>query len=165
MGESKHGYNELLNISIAAVIKNNKILMIKRVKPPYKDFWGMPGGKIDFGEHPEQAALREIKEETNLDCEFEGFKGIASEIVHNNGNKVAHLLLYVCRLKPVHSNVEKTKEGNLKWFDLDEIQSKEIIPSDIEMIKEFILKDNKTNIHKIKMIEDNGKYTVEEFKE
>ena len=162
---SKHGYNKLLNIAIAAVVKDSKILMIKRVKPPYKDFWGMPGGKIDFGEHPEETALREIKEETNLDCEFEGFKGIASEIVHNNEEKVAHLLLYVCKLKPTHTKLIETKEGNLKWFDLNNLNESKIIPSDILMIKEFILKNKNTKIHKIKMIEDNEKYRVEEFGE
>jgi len=165
MGDSKHGYNKLLNIAIAAVINNNKILLIKRVKPPYLNFWSMPGGKVDFGEHPEQAALREIKEETGLDCEFQELKGMASEIVHNNQEKVAHFMLYVCKLKPLHTNIQTTKEGNLKWFDLSKLDNINIIPSDISMINKFILKDNKTILHKIKINENNGEYKVEEFKE
>ncbi|MFA6285591.1 MAG: NUDIX hydrolase, partial [Parcubacteria group bacterium] len=37
------------------------------VKPSYKDHWSVPGGVIDKDESPRDAALREVKEETNLD--------------------------------------------------------------------------------------------------
>lgn len=157
-------YNKLLNISCAAVISNSKILLIQRVKPPYKGYWTLPGGKIEFGEHPEEAALREVKEETDLDCKSEGLKGVASEIVHNNGTKVAHFMLYICRLKPLHTNIQIKNEGDLKWFDLKKLDGEKIAPSDVAMIKEFILKENKTNFHKIKMVENKGEYFMEEFR-
>lgn len=44
------------------------IVLIKRKAPPYG--WAIPGGFVDYGESLEQAAVREAKEETNLDVEL-----------------------------------------------------------------------------------------------
>ena len=48
------------------IIHNNKILLIKRAKEPFKDFWALPGGFMDIDETPEDAAIRELFEETSL---------------------------------------------------------------------------------------------------
>lgn len=43
-----------------------QVLLIQRMKPPYQGQWALPGGKLDTGESCEQAALRELQEETGL---------------------------------------------------------------------------------------------------
>tara|TARA_Y100000590_G_scaffold460630_1_gene620372 strand:- start:3307 stop:3756 length:450 start_codon:yes stop_codon:yes gene_type:complete len=50
-------------------IKDNQILLAKRAFEPAKGSWALPGGFIELGETPEQAAKRELKEETNLNGE------------------------------------------------------------------------------------------------
>lgn len=45
---------------------NYKVLSIKRGKEPFKGMWANPGGNIDEGEKPLDAAVRELEEETNL---------------------------------------------------------------------------------------------------
>ena len=154
-----------LYVSIAGIVHDNKILLIKRVKNPYKGLWSLPAGKVEFGEHPEETAIREVKEETNLDCEFEEFKGIASEIIHKGNEKVFHALIYICKLKPLHTNAIEQREGELKWCCFDELDSLKMIPSDREMIKQFILKEGNIKLHKIKMTEENENYILNEFKE
>lgn len=51
------------------VILDNKILLLKRVKPSTDGlgFWELPGGGLEYGETPNQALIRELKEETGLD--------------------------------------------------------------------------------------------------
>ncbi len=54
--------------TVGAIIEDKgKILLIKRNREPFKDYWGLPGGHIDGEETTEHAIIREVKEETNLD--------------------------------------------------------------------------------------------------
>jgi ADP-ribose pyrophosphatase YjhB (NUDIX family) len=46
--------------------------------------WTMPGGGVDFGEHPDAAAVRELEEETGLVGEIEGVAGIFSHVYRNS---------------------------------------------------------------------------------
>jgi ADP-ribose pyrophosphatase len=50
----------------AVVVKDGKILLVKRFKAPHKDLWAIPGGSVELGETLQEAAEREILEETGL---------------------------------------------------------------------------------------------------
>ena len=45
-------------------------ILIKRKNNPYKDYWALPGGFVEYGESVENAAIREAKEETSIDVEL-----------------------------------------------------------------------------------------------
>jgi len=47
---------------------DNKILLIKRNTPPFMGYWALPGGRMDPGETVEQTVIREVREETGLEC-------------------------------------------------------------------------------------------------
>jgi len=67
--------------SVNVVVTNDQseILMIRRTD---NDNWAVPGGAIDLGESVTQAAIRETKEETGIDCEITGLIGIYSDPKH-----------------------------------------------------------------------------------
>lgn len=50
----------------AVVVRAGKVLLIKRATPPRQGSWTLPGGSIDLGETLQQAAQREVLEETGL---------------------------------------------------------------------------------------------------
>lgn len=59
-------HNRAVSID-ALILKEDKILLIKRGFDPYKGFWAIPGGHLDYDETVKDAVRREVKEETNLD--------------------------------------------------------------------------------------------------
>ena len=54
-------------------------ILIKRKNNPYKDCWALPGGFVEYGESVETAAIREAKEETNIDVELKDLVNVYSE--------------------------------------------------------------------------------------
>jgi ADP-ribose pyrophosphatase YjhB (NUDIX family) len=54
------------------VFKNGKLLMVQRAHEPYVGAWTMPAGFLEWDEGPAQTAVRELKEETNLDVSITG---------------------------------------------------------------------------------------------
>ncbi|SDU43378.1 NUDIX hydrolase [Stappia sp. ES.058] len=55
--------------TIAAVIRHDQVLLVRRANPPDAGRWGFPGGKIEAGETIPDAALRELLEETGVSAE------------------------------------------------------------------------------------------------
>ncbi|CAB3889710.1 NUDIX hydrolase [Achromobacter mucicolens] len=55
--------------TIAAVVRDGHVLLVRRANPPDQDRWAFPGGKIDAGERLPDAAARELLEETGVTAE------------------------------------------------------------------------------------------------
>ena len=57
---------------------NENFILIKRKNEPYKDYWALPGGFVEYGECVEDAAIREALEETSIDVKLEKLVGVYS---------------------------------------------------------------------------------------
>ena len=66
-------------VTVVVVRHEGKFLLGRRNIDPGRGMWSFFGGYVDRGEKVEDAALREVKEETNLDVQLEGLIGIYSE--------------------------------------------------------------------------------------
>ena len=72
------GYkNPALTVDMV-VIRDARVLLIKRKNDPFKDHWALPGGFVDYGEMVEAAAVRELFEETSLKTESVMLFGVYS---------------------------------------------------------------------------------------
>ncbi|WP_342765988.1 NUDIX hydrolase [Methanobacterium alcaliphilum] len=71
--------NPLLTVDVVILCRDEKIIMVKRKNNPYKDFWALPGGFVEYGETVEHAACREALEETGLEVELDSLVGVYSE--------------------------------------------------------------------------------------
>lgn len=67
------------SVNVVVVNENGELLMIRRSD---NENWAVPGGAIDLGESVGQAAVRETKEESGIDCEITGIVGIYSDPKH-----------------------------------------------------------------------------------
>ncbi len=64
---SEREYPQLPRVAVGAmVIKDGRVLLVRRAQPPSQGLWAVPGGRVELGETLQQAAEREIKEETGL---------------------------------------------------------------------------------------------------
>jgi 8-oxo-dGTP diphosphatase len=61
------------------IFAEGQVLLVKRSIKPYRGYWCLPGGRVEFGETVEEAVHREAKEETGLDVEIERMTGIYSD--------------------------------------------------------------------------------------
>lgn len=57
---------DLPNAASVAIVRDGKVLLIKRAFAPYQHLWTLPGGRMEPGETIEQCAIREVQEELAL---------------------------------------------------------------------------------------------------
>jgi len=127
---------KIVNLCITNPEKN-KFLFIKRIKPPYIDYWGMLGGKIEKDEEHQIAASRELLEESGIIGNGE-FLGKCHEQIFENGNLIHEFDIYFYHFIINDFDLGfDSKEGELKWLDLEELELEKVIPSDTLMIKTF----------------------------
>jgi 8-oxo-dGTP diphosphatase len=60
----------------ALVLRNGKVLLVRRAVEPFRGYWDIPGGFCEVDEHPSEAAIREVREETGLEIELTGLLGL-----------------------------------------------------------------------------------------
>jgi 8-oxo-dGTP diphosphatase len=61
-------------------LKGDQVLLIKRGTPPRLGQWSLPGGRIEWGEAVDAAALRELKEETGVEAELTGLLDVVDGV-------------------------------------------------------------------------------------
>lgn len=115
--------------AIAAVatvlIKEGKILLVKRGYPPGLGKWSIPGGVVEAGEKLVDAARRELKEETGLEAEPLGILWVLNNIVYDKERRALYHYLIVDVLFDSTTIKGELKPGSdvlgASWFDLNEV--------------------------------------------
>ncbi len=107
------------------VIHENKVLL---VKPNYgfsRGKWVIPGGLVECGETLQEAVVREIKEETNLDVEPIGIVSIRA-MVRKSDNLTDVYCIFLCKLSSSSPSlsIQHSELDDARWFSLDEIERK-----------------------------------------
>ncbi len=117
----------LFQVFAAAVIfdEDKNIFLVKST---YQRFhpWGLPGGSLEYGEHPEEAVVREIWEETRLNICIEKLLLVNSWLPDRVG------LYYLCRI--IDGTFHSTEEvSEFAYFSIEDLP--DIRPIDVGMIK------------------------------
>ena len=60
----------------ALILRNGKVLLVRRSIEPFRGYWDIPGGFCEVDEHPAQTTIREVREETGLEIELTGLLGL-----------------------------------------------------------------------------------------
>ena len=102
------------------VKKDNKILMVQENKEGIKGKWNMPAGKLEDGESIIEAAIRETKEETNLNVSIKGLIAI-QETISSLGQLV--ILYFLGEYVSGTIKYDKKEISDVKWMSEKEILS------------------------------------------
>ena len=120
---------------VAGVIKNEegKILITQRnLQKSQGGLWEFPGGKIEPNETKENAIVREIKEELDIDIEVESY---LSEKTFNYPEKDINLIALEC--KRINGEIRLLEHEDYRWVAKNELDNFEFAPADIFIVEKL----------------------------
>lgn len=119
---------------VAAVILDaqRRLFATQRGYGAQKDGWEIPGGKIEAGETPQQALVREIKEELDADI---AVGELMATVEHDYPAFHLTMHCYVCRLTSAALTLKEHEAA--RWLTVDELDDVDWLPADRRLISHF----------------------------
>ena len=122
-----------INVSAAIIIKDNKVFATQRGYGEWKGWWEFPGGKIEAGECPKEALVREIKEELDADI-------IVGEILDTVewDYPTFHLTMhcFICTLQS--ESISLNEHEDSAWLTKENLDSVKWLPADLGLLEKII---------------------------
>lgn len=121
---------------LAVVIHDGRVLLVQRANPPDAGLWGFPGGKVEFGEALEQAAERELLEETGVTATARGaFAALDAYDRAGDGTLRQHFVLVAVRCDwKAGEPVAADDALDARWVRLADMESGLILSRDVARI-------------------------------
>lgn len=116
---------------VAAIIRqNDKILATQRGYGDHKGGWEFPGGKIEHGETPEQALVREIEEELDMTVRVERH---VVDVAYNYPQFHLEMRCFLCSIKKGAPHLLEHEAA--EWLAADKIDSVDWLPADVLVVE------------------------------
>ena len=123
-----------IHVAAAIIREGGRIFATQRGYGEFKDFWEFPGGKVEPGETPEEALVREIREE--LDTEISvGERAARVEYDYPE----FHLSMECFFAEVVSGGLVLKEHEAARWLSGEELDSVDWLPADLELIERLKL--------------------------
>ena len=121
-----------IRVVAAIIVDNGKIFATQRRYGDFKGGWEFPGGKIEVGETPQEALIREIKEELEVDIKV----GDLIDTVEYD-YPTFHLSMDCFWAEIVSGNLVLREHEAAKWLIKDELDSVAWLPADVTLVEKI----------------------------
>ena len=131
--DTKPSDYKTIYVAGAVVVRDWKVLATERGYGNYAGWWEFPGGKIEEGEDPETALLRELGEELVADITVERYFATS---VYDYPEFRASLCCYLCRIE--NDDITLLEHSSARWLGRDDVYSVKWLGADLPVIEKLI---------------------------
>lgn len=121
------------HVVCAVILKDKKIFATQRGYGEFKDGWEFPGGKIEPGETPRHAIVREIHEELNTDVKP---LQLLDTIEEDYPTFHISMQCFLCHIKS--GSLELLEHEAARWLDKKHLYDVDWLPADLDLVKNKI---------------------------
>ena len=134
------GPMKTIKVVAAIIIDEDKVFATQRGYGNYKGWWEFPGGKVEEGETPEVALVREIKEE--LDTEIAVGRRLTT-VEYDYPEFHLSMDCFICEI--ISGDLTLLEHEAARWLPVDDMKQVKWLPADIEVV-EAVEKMSEPNI-------------------
>lgn len=119
------------------IIENGKVLLIQQTK----GHWGFPKGHVEAFETESETAIREVKEETNLDVKIDENKRYTMEYFTEKG-ALKQVILFIARKISGNEKYQKSEIKSMKWMTYEDAVKMITYDNTRELFKKILKEEN-----------------------
>lgn len=123
------------------VVREGRVLLVRRGNEPGRGKWSLPGGRIRFGERAEDAAVREMLEETGLEVRLRRVVDVVDVFWRNaEGELIEHFVIVDFEAEVVGGELRPADDAtDARWFSPEELEGLEMTESTRRFLEEHFL--------------------------
>ena len=118
-----------IRVAAAVIRREDEVFATQRGYGSYKDWWEFPGGKIEEGESPEEALVREIREELDTDIEVTSF---LQTVEYEYPEFHLSMDCFWCRIR--EGQLKLLEHEAARWLPLNDLRQVNWLPADLLVV-------------------------------
>ena len=130
---------KIIVVSAGIIRKGDRFLIAQRKADSFLEAskWEFPGGKVEFGEHPEETIIREIKEEIGIEITVDKLYTLISHVYKKEGKQI-HMIMLAFLADWVSGEAEPLECQEVQWVHLQEMMEFDWVIADVAIVEKLV---------------------------